>query len=43
VTVTVRTAERWKTEAENPMVWYIEVDGLAMDLRPFPIDYQVAP
>ena len=28
--------------AENPLVWIIEVDGLAMDSRSLPIDYQVA-
>ena len=28
--------------AENPMVWFIEVDGLVMDSRTLPIDYQVA-
>ncbi len=28
--------------AENPMVWFIEVDGLVMDSRSLPIDYQVA-
>ncbi len=27
--------------AENPMVWFIEVDGLAMDSRSLPIDYQI--
>jgi hypothetical protein len=27
--------------AENPLVWFIEVDGLAMDSRSLPIDYQV--
>ncbi len=27
--------------AENPMVWFIEVDGLAMDSRSLPIDYQM--
>ena len=27
--------------AENPMVWLIEVDGLAMDSRSLPIEYQV--
>src|SRR5260370_286576 len=27
--------------AENPMVWFIEVDGLAMDSRSLPIDYQL--
>jgi hypothetical protein len=27
--------------AENPMVWFIEVDGLAVDSRSLPIDYQV--
>ena len=28
--------------AENPLVWFIEVDGLVMDSRSLPIDYQVA-
>jgi hypothetical protein len=28
--------------AENPMVWFIEVDGLVMDSRTLPIAYQVA-
>jgi hypothetical protein len=28
--------------AENPMVWFVEVDGLVMDARSLPIDYQVA-
>ena len=27
--------------AENPMVWFIEVDGLPMDARSLPIDYQM--
>ena len=27
--------------AENPTVWFIEVDGLVMDSRSLPIDYQV--
>jgi hypothetical protein len=27
--------------AENPIVWFIEVDGLVMDSRSLPIDYQV--
>lgn len=27
--------------AENPMVWFIEVDGMVMDSRSLPIDYQV--
>lgn len=27
--------------AENPLVWFIEVDGLVMDSRSLPIDYQV--
>jgi hypothetical protein len=27
--------------AENPAVWFIEVDGLIMDSRSLPIDYQV--
>jgi hypothetical protein len=26
--------------AENPMVWFIEVDGLAMDARSLPLDLQ---
>ena len=28
--------------AQNPMVWFIEVDGLVMDSRSLSIDYQVA-
>ncbi len=28
--------------AENPMVWFIEVDGLVMDSRTLPIAYQAA-
>ena len=28
--------------AENPMVWFIEVDGLVMDSRTLPIAFQVA-
>jgi len=28
--------------AENPMIWFVEVDGLVMDSRSLPIDYQVA-
>jgi hypothetical protein len=28
--------------AENPLVWFIEVDGLAMDSRSLPLDYQIA-
>ena len=28
--------------AENPLVWFIEVDGLVMDSRTLPIAYQVA-
>jgi hypothetical protein len=28
--------------AENPLVWFVEVDGLVMDARSLPIDYQVA-
>jgi len=31
---------RAEVVAENPMVWFIEVDGLAMDSRSLPIDYQ---
>ena len=27
--------------AENPMVWFVEVDGLVMDARSLPVDYQV--
>ena len=27
--------------AENPMVWFIEVDDLVMDSRSLPLDYQV--
>jgi hypothetical protein len=27
--------------AENPMVWLIEVDGVAVDSRSLPLDYQV--
>jgi hypothetical protein len=27
--------------AENPMVWFVEVDGLVMDSRTLPIEYQV--
>jgi hypothetical protein len=26
--------------AENPMVWFIEVDGLPMDARSLPLDLQ---
>jgi hypothetical protein len=32
---------RAEVVAENPMVWLIEVDGLAMDSRSLPIDYQM--
>lgn len=28
--------------AENPIIWLIEVDGLAMDSRSLPLDFQVA-
>jgi hypothetical protein len=37
------TAEFMRADviAENPMVWFIEVDGLVMDSRSLPIDYQV--
>jgi hypothetical protein len=28
--------------AQNPMVWFIQVDGLVMDSRSLPIEYQVA-
>jgi Domain of unknown function (DUF6398) len=28
--------------AENPMVWFIEVNGVALDSRSLPIDYQIA-
>lgn len=28
--------------AENPMVWFVEVDGMVMDSRSLPLDYQVA-
>ena len=28
--------------AENPLVWFIEVDGLVMDSRTVPVAYQVA-
>jgi hypothetical protein len=27
--------------AKNPMIWFVEVDGLVMDSRSLPIDYQV--
>jgi hypothetical protein len=27
--------------AENPMVWFIEVDGLPMDARSLPLDLQM--
>lgn len=27
--------------AENPVVWFVEVDGLVVDSRSLPIDYQV--
>jgi hypothetical protein len=37
------TAEFMRADviAENPTVWFIEVDGLVMDSRSLPIDYQV--
>jgi hypothetical protein len=37
------TAEflRADVTAENPMVWLIEVDGVAVDSRSLPLDYQV--